>query len=192
MERGAVAGVVAVLAIVLVGGSPAAQAAVRGASLCTGYVDPQGSSTETCFPPRKVGQIERRLRVSPLRPSAVVWHMARLQLNQVGLISAMYGSGSIGSPIGIEYVFGQIPAGPRGFPNLVGQRSHYVIITEGVSRAPSSSQGLSPDDYGHARYWIFHSNFRCRDTGLIVTSNEPPRVVKRIGLDILAADRCGK
>ncbi len=188
MERGAVAGVVAVLAIVLVGGSPA----VRGASLCTGYVDPQGSSTETCFPPRKVGQIERRLRVSPLRPSAVVWHMARLQLNQVGLISAMYGSGRIGSPIGIEYVFGQIPAGPRGLPNLVGQRSHYVIITEGVGRAPSPSRGLSPNDYGHTRYWIFRSNFRCRDIGLIVTSNEPTKVVKRIGLDILAADRCGK
>jgi hypothetical protein len=71
----------------------------------------------------------KRMPVSPIHPTGVVWRFTRLRLTHVQLSRS-------GGTVGIDYLFGRLPTTTSGIPDIAGPRPRYVLVGEGGGRGP--------------------------------------------------------
>jgi hypothetical protein len=158
------------------GGVPAAQAGGITRLCGIGFT----SATPTrCVAPGKVGTVERRLALQPIRPSAVVNPETHLRLRRVALLDAP-------RPSGIEYLYGKIPQGVNQLPAFALPDPQYVLIVEEIGPPTRSGAHLTYDK-GHPEY---RTHFQCHALTLVVDSNLSGNVTRRLGKRIVGLERC--
>jgi len=126
------------------------------------------------------------MSVPPIRPVRVVRRTAHLRLNQVELRD-------VPTPIEIIYLFGQIPAGPRGLADLSAPEPRDVIVGELLGHFPRGTRQLYRNGSAPGYpYWGFQANFHCHQLSVTVMANAPKRLVRAIGRGVLQSEVCGK
>lgn len=183
-------GVAALVAATIMWGTPARS--VARAPVQCGISWNDLSSIDTCFTPAQVTRAEQRMPISPIHPTGVVWRFTRLRLTHVQLSRS-------GGTVGIDYLFGRLPTTASGIPDIAGPRPRYVLVAEGGGRGPFGRGKLvrtvNPAGPAQAKdevYWEFYANFRCHNLALIITSNQPGSVVRKVGKGIANREVCGK
>ena len=106
-----------------------------------------------------------------------------------------------GPPFAIDYLFGQIPRGPKGIPDLGSSRTAYLIIEESTRLFPDGRMQVAhasgwegPEQRPIPQPWQLTVNIPSWALALDIMSNQPGRVLRRVAFAILhrAATQRGK
>ncbi len=137
------------------------------------------ASGNACFTARHVRAAESRMTVVPVTPSRFVYRWSGLTLKQ--MIITLGFSGSNPRANGINYVYGSVPIFEGAVSSPTPQKPGFLIVTEIVGQTASrGSHAYRQQGASH-----FDGNFATRNLSLLMVSNLPLAIVRRIAWAIL-------
>lgn len=172
-------------AVLLLGHPPASSARAAGVapSLCSPAQ--VGDIRPVCFPPSAAPRLERGAAGMVVTPRGLVWRVTHLRLSQVDVERWR------GRLEGMDYLFGRLPAAPN-LPPALGAAQYnalrplYVLVRESTGRGQEMKPRLwRAQGSSGPGAWHFVTNFRGRNLGLSIVTNESRLAISRIGYSLL-------